>query len=145
MHLIDILSTISIMKRKRKNNELALNIGKRIKFLVKKAEMNNTKFAKHIGVKPNTIWAYINGSITPSIEVLVKIAEFTKTNIDWIIQGNNSEIPKNDFEKEFLLTIREAKKEGVAEDGKKYLKFIIEEKKKEKTNSTVESKTFKSG
>lgn len=132
------------MKGRKKNTELALNIGRRIEFLVKKAEMNNTKFAENIGVKPNTIWAYINGSITPSIEILLKIAEFTKVSIDWIIKGNNSEIPKDDFEKEFLLTIREAKKEGVAEDGKKYLRFIIEEKKKEKTNSTMESKTSKS-
>ena len=132
------------MKGRKKNTELALNIGRRIEFLVKKAEMNNTKFAENIGVKHNTIWAYINGSITPSIEILLKIAEFTKVSIDWIIKGNNSEIPKDDFEKEFLLTIREAKKEGVAEDGKKYLRFIIEEKKKEKTNSTMESKTSKS-
>jgi transcriptional regulator with XRE-family HTH domain len=60
-------------------------VGQRIKKV--RGSYTQTHFAKAVGVrKQNYISRYEHGRI-PSPELLVRIAEFGKTSVDWLLTG----------------------------------------------------------
>lgn len=60
-------------------------VGQRIKRV--RGSVTQTHFARAVGVrKQNYISRYEHGRI-PSPELLVKIAEFGKTTVDWLLTG----------------------------------------------------------
>lgn len=63
-------------------------VGARIRMV--RGSMTQEKFAKTIGVKKqNYISRYEKGRI-PNPNILVKIAEFGKTTIDWLLCGDRA-------------------------------------------------------
>jgi transcriptional regulator with XRE-family HTH domain len=63
----------------------ANQVGQRIRRV--RGRMTQTHFAKAVGVrKQNYISRYEHGRI-PSPELLVRIADFGKTSVDWVLTG----------------------------------------------------------
>lgn len=63
-------------------------MGKRIRGIRKKAEMNQEQFGATLGVVKSSISGYESGDGTPSIEALIKIAEIGQVTLDWLLTGS---------------------------------------------------------
>jgi len=110
--------------RKKRDNSIALAVGKRIAMLVE--PHGRTTYADAIDISPSTLWDYMNGDSFPSIAVLLKISKFSKVSIDWILQGDESSTIKDAEEREAMYLFRIAKELSVADQATKYAKYLIE-------------------
>jgi transcriptional regulator with XRE-family HTH domain len=62
--------------------------GTRVRRLRKDFDITQAQLAAQIGVEPSAVGKYENGSQAfPRVEVLVKIAEYFKVSIDYLIKG----------------------------------------------------------
>lgn len=69
---------------------MKINLGKNIKFLRKKEKIDQQELADKLNVPRSTLACWESGIRTPSLEQIVKIAEFFNTSLD-IIYKNYSE------------------------------------------------------
>ncbi len=64
------------------------NIGNRVKELIFRLNMNQSSFAKSIGVSQNAIFNTINGGSMPRYKLLSSILEtYSSVNKDWLLEG----------------------------------------------------------
>lgn len=61
----------------------------RLKELMKEEKLNQVKLAEKIGVKQNTISAWLLGKKEPSITSLWLLADFFNVDIDYIVGRKN--------------------------------------------------------
>lgn len=61
----------------------------RLKELMKEEKLNQVKLAEKIGVKQNTISAWLLGKKEPSINSLWLLADFFNVDIDYIVGRKN--------------------------------------------------------
>lgn len=121
-------------KRRKRDDVLAAEIGKRIKELM--GDLKRTDIAGKIGIAPSTLWDYMNGDAIPGPEILIKLADILNVSIDYLLKGQQSLFAKNEDEKEALYQYRETEKLTVSEQYKRYGRFLINEtKKQKKTNN----------
>ena len=77
-------------------------IGSRIKELIFKLELNQTSFAKSVGVSQNAIFNTVSGETTPRYKLLETILKvYPQVNRDWLLEGigemfNNAPAPTPD-------------------------------------------------
>lgn len=119
---------------RRKSAEIAAYVGMRIKKAM--GDRTYTSVAKSVGVKPHTMWGYVNGLSLPGMDILSKISDELKVSIDWLIKGDESVVAKDNAEKEALYQYRETEKLMVGEQYKRYGRFLINEVKKQKKTVT---------
>ncbi len=60
-------------------------IADRIKELMKEEKLNQTRLAEKIGVKQNTISAWVLGKKEPSIKSLWLLADYFNVDIDYLV------------------------------------------------------------
>ncbi len=113
---------------KRNNDELRIQIAKRLKQVVGKT--NNREFADKLGniVDASTIWTYTNGVSIPGPEVLIKISEVTKCSIDYILHGVQHFDVDNDIELDMIKLLRRAEMADprLVNEIKKYILMRLE-------------------
>ena len=88
------------------NDQLAIDIGKRLLELREDAEFSQIYVAKQLGVSQNAIWRYESGTNYPPYDVLINYGKLFNVSIDWILgrcpdrQGMlYSGVPQNTKEK----------------------------------------------
>ena len=64
---------------------MKVQLVRRIKELMKTEELNQSKLAQRIGVKQNTVSAWLLGKTEPSIVSLWALADYFQTDIDYIV------------------------------------------------------------
>ena len=64
-------------------------IADRIKELMKEEKLNQTRLAEKIGVKQNTISAWVLGKKEPSIKSLWLLADYFNVDIDYLVGRKN--------------------------------------------------------
>lgn len=64
-------------------------VAERIKELMKEENLNQVRLAEKIGVKQNTISAWLSGKKEPCITSLWKLADFFEVTIDYIVGRAN--------------------------------------------------------
>ena len=60
-------------------------IAERIKELMKDEKLNQTRLAERIGVKQNTVSAWVLGKKEPSIKSLWLLADYFNVDIDYLV------------------------------------------------------------
>ena len=60
-------------------------VAERIKELMRECALNQTKLAEKIGLKQNTISAWLRGIKEPSIASLWLLADYFNTDVDYLI------------------------------------------------------------
>ena len=60
-------------------------VANRIKELMKEEKLNQTRLAEKIGVKQNTISAWVLGKKEPSIKSLWLLADYFNVDIDYLV------------------------------------------------------------
>lgn len=130
--------------KRPKDEALVKEFSKRLKNLIGTIPLSKVeiKLGRIVGQK--SLWDYVNGLSMPSPVVLTKIAEIFNVSVDYLLTGQES-LFKDDFERKFFSTLREAEKLGVAEQAQKYLQFLIEQKKKTDEDPPLEGKTSAEG
>lgn len=63
----------------------------RLKLLRQSKEMNQVQFADRLGVTKQSVSNWENDNIMPSIEMLVKIADFFNVSTDYLLGRNKPE------------------------------------------------------
>ena len=64
----------------------AISLG--IKEIREKAQLNQTDFGQKLGGIPQAVISkYERGAVKPPLDFLVKVAEFGKVSLDWLILG----------------------------------------------------------
>lgn len=118
--------------QKPRNETLAKEFGQRLKKI--SGNISQSKLAEKLDniVSQKTLWDYINGLSMPRPDALLKIAEKFNVSVDWLLKGNDSEIPQNEQEKRFLRYYREAHELNVADKIEHFAKYTIEEASREK-------------
>ena len=64
-----------------------MSVGKRIKLIRKRNNLTQVQLAEKLGLKQATIGRYENGSITPSLFVLMRISKKLSVDIGWLFTG----------------------------------------------------------
>lgn len=123
--------------QKPRNEALAKSFGQRLKKI--SGNISQSKLAEKLDniVSQKTLWDYINGLSMPRPDALLKISEKFNVSVDWLLKGNESEIPKNDQEKKFLEYYREAKELNVADKIEHFAKYTIDEANRDKSAKTT--------
>ncbi len=62
------------------------SLGKKVKLARVELDMNQTELAEKIGVKQKNVSMYENGTSTPSLETMSKIAKVLKKSVDHFLQ-----------------------------------------------------------
>lgn len=97
-------------------------LGNRIKFLREQKDINQSEFAKILGIANSTLSQYETGQRIPSDEIKLKIANYFKVTIDYLL-GNSSESATIESENQdislIMTNLKEKLKnyEGVMFDG----------------------------
>lgn len=98
------------------------SLGNRIKFLREQKNINQSEFAKILGIANSTLSQYETGQRIPSDEIKLKIANYFKVTIDYLL-GNSSESTTIESENQdislIMTNLKEKLKnyEGVMFDG----------------------------
>lgn len=118
--------------QKPRNEALAKDFGQRLKKI--SGNISQTKLAEKLDniVSPKTLWDYINGLSMPRPDALLKISEKFNVSIDWLLKGENSQIPKNEQEKKFLMYYRKAEDLGITNDIERYIRLMVDDAEREK-------------
>lgn len=61
--------------------------------LMQKHNITQINLSMEIGITQETISAYLNGKAKPSADVLIKLADFFNTSIDYLLERTNIDIP----------------------------------------------------
>ena len=62
------------------------SLGKKVKLARVELDLNQTELAQKIGVKQKNVSMYENGTSTPSLETMAKIAKVLKKSVDHFLQ-----------------------------------------------------------
>lgn len=98
------------------------SLGNKIKFLREQKDINQSEFAKILGIANSTLSQYETGQRIPSDEIKLKIANYFKVTIDYLL-GNSSESTTIESENQdislIMTNLKEKLKnyEGVMFDG----------------------------
>lgn len=65
---------------------------KRIKDLMREYGLNQVRLAEKVGVKQNTISAWLSGKKEPSIRSLWLLADFFEVSVDYLIGRTENEL-----------------------------------------------------
>ncbi len=70
------------------NETASSEIGSRIKELIFKMNLNQTSFAKSVGVSQNAIFKTVTGNTTPRLALIDSILKvYPQVNRDWLLEG----------------------------------------------------------
>ena len=69
-----------------------MNLGDNMMILRKKKSLSQAALGKMIGISGDVIGRYERGDITPSIDVVTKIADALDISIDYLIGRTNSQL-----------------------------------------------------
>ncbi len=97
-----------------------LNIGSKIIQLRKDNNLSQSQLANKIGVSRTIVGNYERGTNSPSVEILLKIANTFNVSVDFIIGESNL----SSYDKEILKRIEDIEK--LDEETKKNLFFLID-------------------
>lgn len=87
-----------------------MNIGNRLKQIFKELNINQTSFAKQIGISPGNISDILNGRSNPSFATLEKIFEIYNINLNWLICGKGDMYFQNNIPEDEILKVGVYKK-----------------------------------
>lgn len=71
---------------------LEILVVKRIKDLMREYGLNQVRLAEKVGVKQNTISAWLSGKKEPSIRSLWLLADFFEVSVDYLIGRTENEL-----------------------------------------------------
>lgn len=106
------------------NNYFATNL----KFLRTKADMTQEDLAKKMGKDYSTIGKWESGQRTPIMEDVMKLSDVFNLNVQDLVEKDLRFNIKPFDELEILFS---KNKDILTDDDKKYIKFIIENRKRE--------------
>lgn len=76
-------------------------IEERVKAVIAYSGLNDSAFAKKIGVQQMTLWRQINGARKVSLETVMAIAEaFPEIDANWMLRGSGSMLSDNGAQEE---------------------------------------------
>lgn len=91
-----------------------MTIGEQIMILRKQKGMSQAELGKQVGTSGDIIGRYERGIMTPSIEVIMKIADTLEVSLDYLVGKTNLQI-----DKETLQRLEEI--DSLEEDDKRYI------------------------
>ena len=71
---------------------------KNLKIIRNKRNINQVRLAMEIGVTQETISAYESGKALPSADTLIKMAKLLHTNIDYLLDLTDFDLPINEID-----------------------------------------------
>lgn len=72
-------------------------IEERLKAVIAYSGLNDSAFARKIGVQQMTLWRQINGTRKISLETIMAVADaFPEIDANWLLRGNGSMLADND-------------------------------------------------
>ncbi|MBN1683303.1 helix-turn-helix transcriptional regulator [Candidatus Bathyarchaeota archaeon] len=109
-------------------------LGDNIRVLRKESGLSIRELSLKIGISHNTLAAYERNVVIPTVPNAVKICEFFKVPVEYLIYGKT--VVKNNFKDNELLALAidviELKNDESLDLSKKYLKKVIENFKDKK-------------
>lgn len=73
---------------------------KRLNYLIEESSLSKAELARKIDISLPTLYTYINGRSTPSLETISKIAAAFDVSVDWLV-GASDQRKRNLFEIDF--------------------------------------------
>lgn len=78
-------------------------IEERLKAVIAYSGLNDSAFARKIGVQQMTLWRQINGARKISLETIMAVADaFPEIDANWLLRGNGSMLTNNDAQEKRL-------------------------------------------
>ena len=108
-------------------------IGMILKFLRNRIGITQTTIARNIGIAQQTYAGYESGKHEPSIEIMIRLANFYNLSMDYITGrfiDDISSVMKEDINLDEILEGSAAFYESIEENNKNYISMIKEKAKK---------------
>lgn len=102
-------------------------VGERLSALRDEHNIGQKQLASILGVKPNTVSDYENGTVNPSLKVLLKIAEYFTVSLDYLM--GLSDVPTSCSRKDVLILPKDYPPAARAEL-MEYAKYLYQKHKK---------------
>lgn len=96
-----------------------MTIGEHIMLLRKKKKLSQAALGKAVGTSGDIIGRYERGIITPSIEVIIKIADALEVSIDFLVGKTSLEL-----DKQTLARLRDIS--GLSEENKNFVLRMVD-------------------
>ncbi len=78
-------------------------IQERVKAIIAYSGLNDSAFAKKVGIQQMTLWRQINGERKVSLETVMAIAEvFPEIDANWLLRGSGSMLADNSAQEKRL-------------------------------------------
>lgn len=78
-------------------------VEQRLKAVIAYSGLNDSSFAKKIGVQQMTLWRQINGARKISLETILAVANtFPEIDANWLLRGSGSMLADNDAQEKRL-------------------------------------------
>lgn len=99
----------------REENLLKAAIGDRLRETLKASRVKIKEAAAELGTPEPTLNRWLSGIHYPNMEALVRFSVIYKVSLDWILTGQESLLPKDQRESDFIIHYRSLVDRGVAE------------------------------
>ena len=99
---------------------------KTLKFLMSKSYMSNYALAKKIGTSESTIANWLNGTATPKMDSIIKMAELFNVSTDYLLLGVKTTLTEE--EKKLVSLIAELTDEETKELSN-FVDYLISKRK----------------
>lgn len=96
-----------------------MTIGEHIAILRKRKNLSQSALGKEVGTSGDIIGRYERGIITPSIEVIIKIADTLEVSIDFLVGKTTLQL-----DKETLQRLKDI--ESLSDEDKKFVLSILD-------------------
>lgn len=87
----DFFSSGHFFLIERREGKLQASLGDRIKIIRKTNRLNQHEFSNLIGISQATLSELEQGKYNPSLETILSIHKVFKTNLSWLLIGDNNE------------------------------------------------------
>lgn len=104
---------------------LKTEIGGRIRVLIKDNRDTFTTIAREYSIPMSTFNGWLSGQVYPPMQFLIKIAARYKVSLDWILTGQESLLPKDQRESDFIIRYRSLVNRGVAEPLEEFMQHQL--------------------
>lgn len=111
--------------RKTIDEQLKIQIGSRLKELIKDNKDQHTMLAKEYGIPLSTFNTWLAGISYPPMQFLIKLAGQYKVSLDWILTGQESLLPKDQRESDFIIQYRSLVERGISEPLEEFMEHQL--------------------
>ena len=114
-----------------------INFGYRLRELRKNAGLQQSEFGSYFELSPSAIGSYERGEREPSIELIVKFADYFNVSLDYLLGRSEQKLTVEEYAKEYAAQDLTEMTQILKKDILTYHSHPLSDKDKQKINDMI--------